>query len=234
MRINEHTWVSTKKVLLAPYSAHHVPKYHEWMKDPEIQEATASEPLTLDEEYAMQRSWRTDADKLTFIICRPHDSLKETRDGRFDLDSMIGDVNLFISTTEDGCDTQIVIGELELMIAEHGEQNKGYGRAALLAFMNFIIRHEPDLLAEYHAPQSLGTNMQPTAFDHFAVKIGATNSRSIALFESLGFNKTSTLPSYFGEYELRLDKDGMRAFIDGDFPARNPLDGYRELSYSCS
>jgi hypothetical protein len=30
------------------------------MKDPFLQEATASEPLTLEEEYAMQASWRDD------------------------------------------------------------------------------------------------------------------------------------------------------------------------------
>jgi hypothetical protein len=30
-------------------------KYHEWMKSPELLEATASEPLSLDEEYEMQR-----------------------------------------------------------------------------------------------------------------------------------------------------------------------------------
>jgi hypothetical protein len=32
------------------------------------QETTASEPLSLEEEHAMQRSWREDADKCTFII----------------------------------------------------------------------------------------------------------------------------------------------------------------------
>jgi hypothetical protein len=26
--------VATEKVLLVPYSAHHVPMYHEWIKDP--------------------------------------------------------------------------------------------------------------------------------------------------------------------------------------------------------
>ncbi|PGH05411.1 hypothetical protein GX51_02935 [Blastomyces parvus] len=86
-RVNPRAWtiiptdktllaLSSSRVLLVPYCKHHVPRYHEWMKDPEIQQATASEPLSLEEEYAMQTSWRTDADKLTFIICLPlHETL---------------------------------------------------------------------------------------------------------------------------------------------------------------
>lgn len=32
------------------------------MKSPELQQLTASEPLTLEQEYDMQRSWREDND----------------------------------------------------------------------------------------------------------------------------------------------------------------------------
>lgn len=32
------------------------------MKSPELQQLTASEPLTLDQEYDMQKSWREDDD----------------------------------------------------------------------------------------------------------------------------------------------------------------------------
>ncbi|KAI0593078.1 acetyltransferase domain-containing protein [Biscogniauxia sp. FL1348] len=96
MRLNEHIAISTPQILLVPYDAHHVPRYHEWMQDPvradhsvppiltylltflftlaspkAIQEATASEPLTLDEEFENQLSWRTSHDKLTFIVCKP-------------------------------------------------------------------------------------------------------------------------------------------------------------------
>lgn len=37
-------------------------RYHEWMKSPELQQLTASEPLTLEQEYDMQKSWREDDD----------------------------------------------------------------------------------------------------------------------------------------------------------------------------
>ena len=82
------------------------------MQDEEIQKATASEPLTLDEEYAMQSSWREDADKLTFIVCTHHGPdyydlvVRPTRTlsiipGKQDAsENMIGDVNLFLFDDE--------------------------------------------------------------------------------------------------------------------------------------
>lgn len=47
-------------LILVPYMPSHVPIYHQWMQDPWLQEMTASEPLTLEEEYAMQESWAQD------------------------------------------------------------------------------------------------------------------------------------------------------------------------------
>ncbi|KAL2421189.1 hypothetical protein ABEF95_005531 [Exophiala dermatitidis] len=251
MRINEFTAVFTTRVTLVPYSAHHVPKYHEWMKDPDIQAATASEPLSLDEEYGMQRSWRVDGDKLTFIICRPppeNNNSQETRDGQqLDLTSMIGDVNLFISIAEDDADNDqhqsLLVGELELMIAEKAEQGKGFGRAALLAFLKYIMLHERWILTEFQAGQQRADDQGGPSkadhgaalFDYFAVKIGQTNHRSIALFESLGFRKTGDTPSYFGEYELRLGRAEAQRNVVSDPDSRTSalLDGYTEVRYLC-
>lgn len=38
------------------------------MADPELQKLTASEPLSLDQEYEMQETWRHDEDSELLII----------------------------------------------------------------------------------------------------------------------------------------------------------------------
>jgi hypothetical protein len=68
MLINANTIVFGRTILLVPYGKHHVIRYHTWMKNKEIQELTASEPLSIDEEYRMQQTWLNDKDKCTFII----------------------------------------------------------------------------------------------------------------------------------------------------------------------
>jgi len=182
----------------------------------------------------MQQSWRADADKLTFIICRSGVALTATREGRLDVDSMIGDVNLFISLAGDEANRPILLGELELMIAERSEHRKGYGRSALLAFLQYIIRHEMDILREFQGAQpSSQTLGHQCRFDHFAVKIGESNHRSIALFEGLGFHKTSDAPSYFEEYELRLARDGVEELLSSASRMDKFVEGYEEIGYSC-
>ncbi|THU42654.1 hypothetical protein C4D60_Mb00t18450 [Musa balbisiana] len=57
-----------EKVILVPYMREHVPTYHRWMQDPALLAATASEPLTLHQEYQMHDSWTQDPLKHTFIL----------------------------------------------------------------------------------------------------------------------------------------------------------------------
>ncbi|XP_041888413.1 N-acetyltransferase 9 isoform X3 [Corvus kubaryi] len=66
MKINQDTVLRGKKVTLVPYTAAHVLRYHEWMQSEELQRLTASEPLSLEQEYEMQRSWQNDADKPSY------------------------------------------------------------------------------------------------------------------------------------------------------------------------
>lgn len=199
MKVNEHTALLTPRVLLVPYSAHHVPAYHAWMQDPAIRTATASEPLTLDEEYAMQRSWREDGDKLTFIVCVPPDQQAPPSIQGHGHDSptrMIGDVNLFlVPDDEDEDGGGVVVGELEIMIASAAHQGRGLGAAVMCAFVVYIRQHLDDILSEYTA--STGPKKETkTRLKHLRVKIGADNARSLRLFEKVGFVRMSETPNF--------------------------------------
>ncbi|KAI5281559.1 hypothetical protein KEM54_003197 [Ascosphaera aggregata] len=103
-----------------------------------------------------------------------------------------------------------IVGELELLIAERKNQKCGYGRSALLCFLFYILRHEDVIVRGFlqskqcnppPPPSSSHGLQQKLAF--FCVKIGANNTGSIRLFESLGFTKIREQPNVFGELELR-------------------------------
>lgn len=51
MKTNYNTTITGERCILVPYRREHVALYHTWMQDPELQEATASEPLTLEQEF---------------------------------------------------------------------------------------------------------------------------------------------------------------------------------------
>ena len=167
----------------------------------------------------MQRSWREDADKLTFIICRPETSSSATkisiaRGAETDpTEDMVGDINLFLRV-DDGDEGDVppqIVGEIELMIAEKRNQHRGFGKAALLVFMKYITEHQGRLLAEFVAgilDASTADKLRNSHLPSFelsclSVKIGRTNHRSLALFEWAGFRKVSAEPNFFGEFELR-------------------------------
>ncbi|XP_073540160.1 alpha/beta-tubulin-N-acetyltransferase 9 isoform X1 [Phyllobates terribilis] len=162
MRVNEDTVLRGHRVLLVPYEPHHVPRYHEWMKSEELQKLTASEPLTLDKEYDMQRSWREDSDKCTFIIL----DREQWDEGCPEDQCMLGDVNLFLVDPENPS-----LSEIEIMIAEPMSRGKGFGEESVRLML-------------YYGVTTLGIST-------FQAKIGEENVTSIRLFNRLHFSKVS-------------------------------------------
>ena len=186
----------------------------------------------------MQRTWRNDGDKLTFIICRhfklpssmnPNavESHDDTRDRPLhdELDAMIGDVNLFISVLPDEGEDEtssiptspLITGELELMIAIPSHRRQGHGKHALLLFLTYILRNEGAILSEFHGHSATSATATTAQFTYFSAKIGVANHGSLALFEGLGFTKTREVPSWFGEWEVRIERKGVdKLVMDGD------------------
>ncbi|PCH33013.1 acyl-CoA N-acyltransferase [Wolfiporia cocos MD-104 SS10] len=200
MRCNENTAIVDRDVVLVPYKNEHVVKYHEWMSSPELLELTASEPLTLEEEYEMQKKWQIDEDKLTFIILATHDpDGKAIADAEAELDlttlPMVGDVNLFLKGSKEDDDFE---AEVEIMIAEPAYRRRGLARAALQLMLSFAT--SPDL------PKPL-----PVPKDKLVVRIGEKNTPSVRLFEKLGFELTKRV-EIFEEVEMRYRGQSQNLF----------------------
>lgn len=164
----------------------------------------------------MQRSWRDDADKLTFIVCthpgeqyyadmtgksKGHEVVAGKQDAP---EWMVGDVNLFLYDDDEGDDGEdedekapkSVIGELEIMIARKDQQGKGLAQETLRAFMGYIQSQLSSIGTEFAGAGGM-------ELKYLRVKIDKDNVRSLRLFERVGFVRTSAEPNYFGEVELR-------------------------------
>ncbi|XP_053673164.1 alpha/beta-tubulin-N-acetyltransferase 9 [Anopheles nili] len=191
MKLNEHLQIIGTKVILVPYESKHVEKYHQWMKSEELQELTASEPLTLDEEYQMQRSWREDQDKCTFLIL-DRERYEQTKD---EIDALVGDTNIFIQPTsvdspgrQSQDDEREVhskeplpsdssqVGEIEIMIAEPAARRKGYGWQATLLMLLFGVEH-------LHLNRYIAITKD-------------TNAKAMQMFERMKFTETKRTPVF--------------------------------------
>jgi RimJ/RimL family protein N-acetyltransferase len=164
----------------------------------------------------MQKSWRDDSDKLTFIVCVPlhksgqHEPETTSKSG-FNADAgkcdvserMLGDVNLFLTLADE--DDEACVGEIELMIASAAQRRRGYGRATVLAFMHYIQLNLPEILYEYASGGGKNEVIGKMNLLQLRVKIGGKNESSIKLFESVGFIKVGEGENYFGEVELCLE-----------------------------
>ncbi|KAI0770939.1 acyl-CoA N-acyltransferase [Trametes elegans] len=183
MRANEKTVIIHPDVVLVPYRTEHVAKYHEWMTSAELRELTASEALSLEEEYEMQREWQTDEDSAS---ASPGATV--TPENLRDL-PMIGDANLFLKGTPDEDEFEC---EVEIMIAEPAYRRRGIAHTALQLMLSYAT--DPS------SPSPL-----PVPRERLVARIGEKNTASIRLFEKLGFSVTKRV-AVFEEVELRYTK----------------------------
>ncbi|XP_050247839.1 uncharacterized protein LOC126695214 isoform X2 [Quercus robur] len=167
-----------KKVIMVPYMEAHVPKYHEWMQHRALLQATASEPLTLQQEFEMQLTWTQDPNKQTFIVLDREMVVGEFIHGDPHVEAMVGDVNLYMNNFDDPN-----MAEIEIMIAEPKSRGKGLGKESVLLMMAFAV-------------ESLGIHI-------FRAKIGESNGASLTLFRKLGFEEAS-YSEIFKEVTLEL------------------------------
>ncbi|KAI2463377.1 acetyltransferase domain-containing protein [Annulohypoxylon bovei var. microspora] len=253
MRLNENVVVCGNDVVLVPYEEHHVPRYHQWMEDAAIREATASERLTLAEEYSNQKSWRSASDKLTFIVCDP----QTHRSGQSavvagEIDGpgrMVGDINLFLTPWEPddeeggqangdarqtGAEAKTCCAaEVDVMIADPRHRGRGFGRAAVAAFLLFVHGNLDAILKEY-AGAADGTTLQ---LREVVAKIGEGNAGSIALFRSLGFEQRGGV-NYFGEIQMVFRGFGVERGEARGGPVWEAVlkcgERYREVGYDRS
>ncbi|XP_006342269.1 N-acetyltransferase 9-like protein [Solanum tuberosum] len=178
--------VEGEKVILVPYMREHVQKYHEWMQDPLLLQATGSEPLTLEQEYEMQLSWTQDPLKQTFIVLDRELIVGNFTHGEPHVEAMVGDVNIYMNDLDDP-----QMAEVEIMIAEPKSRGKGLGKESVLVMMTFAVDN-----FKIHT---------------FRVKIGELNQASLSLFQKLGFNETS-YSKIFNEMTLELPMTESKIF----------------------
>nr|KAJ0204049.1 hypothetical protein LSAT_V11C500273040 [Lactuca sativa] len=155
------------KAILVAYMKQHVLKYHQWMQDPALLQATGSEPLTLEEEYEMQLTWTRDPLKRTFIILDKDLVSGEFVHGDPHVEAMVGDVNIYMNDLEDSN-----LAEIEIMIAEpKRSRGKGLGMESVLMMTVFAIENHK--------------------INTFRAKIGDSNEASLNMFRKLGFKEVS-------------------------------------------
>ncbi|XP_011861864.1 PREDICTED: N-acetyltransferase 9-like protein isoform X2 [Vollenhovia emeryi] len=121
---------------------------------------TSSEPLTLDEEFEMQKRWLEDEDKCTFIIL---DQPVYVATGN-EIDAMVGDTNMFLH-----CSQGLIVAEIEIMIADESYRGKKRGWESIVLMLLYGV-------------ETLNINK-------FCAKIKLDNAVSFRMFEKLGFRE---------------------------------------------
>ncbi|KAG2172838.1 hypothetical protein INT43_000188 [Umbelopsis isabellina] len=207
MRQNEDLVLIGPKVILVPYKPEHVPQYHQWMKSPFLQEMTASEPLTLQEEYDMQQSWHLDDNKCTFIILAiaPPGTAAGDLEGISSKKAvMIGDVNLFFNDP----DNDKSFAEIEIMIAEEKFRRSGYGIEAIKIMMAYAMTQLD--VKTFEAKISLKN--QPST-DMFKLRLGFRERSVSTIFEEVTLDwmtKSATLTEVVDDNSLPTPEEKQK------------------------
>lgn len=227
MRLNECEQIIGDVCILVPYCRRHVPKYHRWMQDPELLADTFSEPLTMEEELDMQRLWREDPEKLTFIVLDKQ-TYQET--GGQEITAMAGDINAFIcpemaldqeqdANLDDGISEQQQDGKGDRHAQGgcHQEENppgeqRCFELSVMIAERTFRrrgIAREATTLMIHYILERIGDA-------RFVAKIGVNNQASIALFqEELKFRR-GNFSTAFQLITFELSNAGARRLIERD------------------
>lgn len=191
MRVNFAEQIVTRRLICRPYRAAFVPTYHAWMQDPWLRAQTSSDELTLEEEYAAQRRWVDDDDKLTFIFFEAALSAGAGAGAgaASAVAGMAGDANLFIldeRRTRDeywGGAGDGRVAEVMVMVGEPTARRRGFAREAVTALLRY-------------GAERLGVR-------GFVVKISEDNAASIALFAQLGFRHVKKVAAFKEDHFIR-------------------------------
>ena len=189
-------------------------------------EATGSEPLSLEEEIAMQQSWRDDNDKCTFIVLAKELCVFQNKDNVFEpddgfvkrnLSAMVGDVNLFLSEEEDEDDDE-VDGQGGVSAQSSLVDTTTTTTATPLPQQQQQQQAEIDIMVAERSFQGKGIGREATTlmmlygasrvgFRRVFCKINASNVASRNLFEQkLGFVECN-FAECFQQYELELRRE---------------------------
>ena len=210
------------------------------MQDSFLLDATASEPLSMEEEIKMQKEWRDDEHKCTFIILArdllqgqgspdfprcPCDNGSSNERSSFPklieqtLHCMIGDINLFLSEEEEEEE------ELDEEESFRRQQNLQNGTQQVETKPPELTQAELDLMIaeSSHRNKKLGSELALMMMHYgasqlnirrFFVKIKDTNNSSLRLFkEKLGFVECA-YAECFGEYELEVKMQSSQEMVD--------------------
>ncbi|XP_056628116.1 N-acetyltransferase 9 isoform X1 [Triplophysa dalaica] len=227
MRINEDTLLEGQKVVLVPYNADHVPRYHQWMSSPDLQKLTASEPLTLEQEYDMQKSWKEDNDSelppntctcfMLVSCCHSRTcSLLDMFLCSFVFDFSPIECTFIVldkqkwadpSIPEEGC----MVGDVNIFLTDPSDPT-----LAELEIMIAVPCYRGKGLGKEVTRMMMCYGISMLGIKKFEVKIGLDNKTSIAMFKKFHF-KELTVSEVFQEVTLGVTvNENVRKVLFGN------------------